>query len=383
MLRCILLLCCTVLAACADPPAAPPRPQAGLFHDEAFAPPQQHIDAGELFTLTDTMRQRVLKAANPLSGEGDPRRRLLDVLYHKERLEVQYDAAVTRTAAQTYAARAGNCLSLVIMTAAFAKELGLPVEFRSIDVTESWMRSGDLYFGSGHVNLALGRPLGDRRFDKSGEIVIDFVPASETAGMTATRIGEATVVAMFMNNRAAESLARGAVDDAYWYAREAVRQDPHFLVAYNTLGVVYLRRRQPQWAQSVFASVLERQPDNTKVMGNEVLALRAIGQPEAAERLAARLALLEPEPPFFYFRAGLAAMDKRDFVVARAMFRKEAEHQAFNPEVQFWLAQANYRLGNVAEAERHLDLAQRNSLTPQDHAIYAAKLAWLRAHQMQ
>jgi hypothetical protein len=40
---------------------------------------------------------------------------------------IEYDSTVTRTAAQTYAARAGNCLSLVIMTAAFAEELGLRV----------------------------------------------------------------------------------------------------------------------------------------------------------------------------------------------------------------------------------------------------------------
>ncbi len=58
---------------------------------------------------------------------------------------------------EAFQARTGNCLSLVIMTAAFAKEVGLPVRFQSVYVPETWSRSGNLYFSSGHVNLASAR----------------------------------------------------------------------------------------------------------------------------------------------------------------------------------------------------------------------------------
>ena len=57
--------------------------------------------------------------------------------------------------------------------------------------------------------------------------------------MVTRPLEEATVVAMYMNNRAVESLARGKTDDAYWYAREAIVRAPSFLIAYNTLGAVY------------------------------------------------------------------------------------------------------------------------------------------------
>ena len=53
---------------------------------------------------------------------------------------------------------------------------------------------------------------------------------------------------MYMSNRAAESLTRNRVDDAYWFARAAISQDPHFLTAYNTLGVVYKRHGNLQEA---------------------------------------------------------------------------------------------------------------------------------------
>jgi transglutaminase-like putative cysteine protease len=79
----------------------------------------------------------------------------IDALYTKGKLKLEYESAVTRNAAEAFDARAGNCLSLVIMTAALAKELGFPVRYQRVYVDDTWGRSGDFYF-SGHVNLSLG-----------------------------------------------------------------------------------------------------------------------------------------------------------------------------------------------------------------------------------
>ncbi|MFY9514337.1 MAG: hypothetical protein WAQ05_25505, partial [Rubrivivax sp.] len=72
-----------------------------------------------------------------------------------------------------------------------------------------------------------------------------------------------------------------------------------------------------------------------------------------------------------------------DWQQARDLFRREAARQAYNPEVHFWLAQASWRLGDLRDADRHLELARQNSTTPQDHALYAAKLGWLRAQRVR
>jgi Tfp pilus assembly protein PilF len=320
----------------------------------------------------------------PTQLNKDPRRLLVDTLYGRRKLALDYDASLTRNASEAFEARSGNCLSLVIMTAAFAKAAGLPVEYRQVLVDDAWTRNNGLYFASGHVNLALGWTVTTSRFERAfdRQLVIDFLPADEVRGLHTRTISEATVLAMYMNNRAAESLVRGLVDDAYWWAREALRQDSTFLAAYNTLGVVYGRRGEQRWAQQVFQAVLAHEPDNTKVMGNLVQALLADGRSDEAQPLLARLAALEPFPPFHFFQAGLAAMQAENWRAARDAFRKEAARQAFNAEVHFWLAQANYRLGDLRAADRHLELARQNSSTPQDHALYGAKLGWLRSRML-
>jgi hypothetical protein len=118
-------------------------------------------------------------------------------LYSKGQLKLEYDSAKTRNAAQAFAARSGNCLSLVIMTAAFAKEMGLPVTYQSAFLDESWGRSGDIHFFIGHVNVTLGPHL--TRLNNSTNLIvrqdetdltIDFLLPRELRGLNTRVIDE-------------------------------------------------------------------------------------------------------------------------------------------------------------------------------------------------
>jgi hypothetical protein len=55
------------------------------------------------------------------SSTREVRQLLFDALYGNGRLRLDYDSAMTRNATEAFAARSGNCLSLVLMTAAFAR----------------------------------------------------------------------------------------------------------------------------------------------------------------------------------------------------------------------------------------------------------------------
>jgi Tfp pilus assembly protein PilF len=291
---------------------------------------------------------------------------------------------MTRTAAQAFEARAGNCLSLVIMTAAFARELGLQVRFQSAYLEEAYSRSNNLLLRSGHVNLSLGKSFFDswgRHYENP--LTIDFLPAEELRGLHTREISEQTVVAMFMNNRAVEALVDGRVDDAYAWAREAVRASPSFLGAQNTLGVVYLRRNYLRHAAVVFGHVLDHDANNKPALSNLARTFARQGRVDESLALYRRLAQLEPDPPFHFFNLGLAAMKRQDFDAARDLFAKEVARADYYPEFHFWLGLANFRLGDIERARKHLTLALENSASRKDRELYAAKLDWLRTHGLQ
>ncbi len=377
-----VLLFSVILAACATTPV-PQRAEA-LFRDHLFAAPSERISGDSVFALSDDMKHHLRAETAGQSLAKDPRRELIDALYDKSQLKLEYDAEMTRNAAQTFAARAGNCLSLVIMTAAFAKEMGLPVRYQRVFVDDSWSRSGDMYFASSHVNLTLGiGHIADRVLDyDSAPMTIDFLPQEGIRGKRIRVIGEETIVAMYMNNRAVESLAQGKLNDAYWWAREAIGRDPRFLSSYNTLGVVYRNHGNLREADQILKYVLEFEPGNTEVMSNLALVFNDEGRVAESKALTRKLEQLQPYPPFHFFNLGLTAMRNGDFKAARDLFAKEVDRDAYYHEFRFWLAAAYLGLGEVERARTELTVALENSTTRKEHELYAAKLDRIRSYQI-
>ncbi|MDE2429308.1 MAG: tetratricopeptide repeat protein [Burkholderiales bacterium] len=372
-----------LLVSCAD--TSPLQTQQLVLNDQAFTAPAQTIDAEQVFAVTPEMKRYLAENIRLQGGKKTLARKLFEALSTHGQIKLEYDAEITRTAAQAFASRSGNCLSLVIMTAALAKELGLDVEYQNVLLQESWSRNNDLYFASGHVNIIIGsRP--NISLDRDGDrqaLLIDFLPPDELRGQKSELIDENTVLAMYMNNRAAESLAAHDMNAAYWYAREAVRRAPRLIIAYNTLGVIYRQHGDFALAEKVFKQILQREPDNTLALSNLIEVLRKSGAAGEADRYALRLEHLQPYPPFYYFNRGLAAMQKGEYKKAKMLFEKEIQRDPYYDEYHFWLALAYLRLGEIQQAKEQLVLAQKNSTTHQTLKLYTSKLERIKALSRQ
>ena len=372
-----LALLALLLAACASAPPMPPAND--LFHDDLFGAPSAPIDRAAPLALSDAMRRYLAAKPMKLTRQADRRQQLIDALYHGD-LKLEYDAAITRTASQAFDARSGNCLALVLMTAAFAKELGLTVTYQAVLGEEGWDRADDLYIALGHVNLALedrGAPIESRVAQRP--MIVDFLPARDRNVLNTRPIAERTVIAMYFNNRAVESLTQRRLADAYWFAREAVREDPQLHSAYITLAVVYREAHQPGLAEQALQRVAERDPDNRNVLSNRVLVLRDLGRNAEADVLAQRLAQLDPHPPFSYFHAGRAALREGRLDDARRLFAKEVQRAPYHHEFEYWLAVTYAALNDPQQAALHLRKAMDVSTTRKDHDLYAGKLDRLKA----
>ena len=372
-------LAVAILGGCATAPVD--ETNASLFHDALFAPPSEPVNPARVFALSDEMRRYVRETiAQDFEAKGR-QKALFDALYSKNQLRLEYDSALTRTAAQAFAARAGNCLSLAIMTAAFAKDLGLTVRYQRIFADESWSRNADMYFASGHVNITLGHKNGDPRvlFAERNLLTIDFIPLTDSQALRSYEVDERTIVAMYMNNRAAELLAKGRLDDAYWHAREAIEQDPRFVTAVNTLGVIYRRHDNLAQAEAVLRYALSREPANANTMSNLALVLQDLGRTAEARDMGEKVARLQPLAPFADFNRGMEAVRAGDFKLARELFAREVARDSYNSEFHFWLSVAYFGLGDAQAARRELTTAIENSNTRGEHDRYAAKLRALKS----
>jgi len=375
----VLLLCLGWLAGCASVPPVPP--DESVFDDRLFPPPAEHIGAEGLFTVTPAMRRYVDEKIVPLARLRNGNEALIEALYTRDLLHLEYDSAYTRTAQEAFEARMGNCLSLVVMTAAFAREMGLQVRFQEVPRATTWDRSGDLYFLVGHVNLALGPGLRSGWTSSSDAhwLVVDFLPGQDLKLQRSRTIDEERIRAMYMNNRAAEAMTRGRLADAYWWLRGAFAQDRGYANTFNTLGVLYRRHGALAAAERALRHALAHQPGNAHALGNLVGTLQAQGRQAEAAELALQLQKLQPEQPYELFRQAMVSLQAGDFARARQLLEREIDKVADNHEFHFWLAVAHLKMGDRSRAQRHLQLALENSPTRARREGYAGKFEQLRA----
>jgi tetratricopeptide (TPR) repeat protein len=377
VLRLAAYACCLLTAGCATSPGPQTKVPAHLFADHLFGPSSKPVGERQIFAVSDAMRRYLQTELR--HGATDRQTALAAALYSRGQLKLEYESSVTRTAAEAFDARAGNCLSLVIMTAAFAKELGLRVRYRSVYLQENWSLKGNLLLTSGHVNITLGRSLSEVSSTPYGhDLTIDFLPIDETSRLKTQDISESVVVAMFMNNRAIESMVHGHVDDAYAWARAAVVRDPDFLAAQNTLGLIYFRKGALALASTVFEHVLARETEHSTALSNLAELRVRQGRTADAQSLRAQLARIESRAPMHYYRLGLAAMQLEDYRTARDYFAREAIRTDAPAEVHFWLGLAHYRLGDIRRAAADVERAAQTSGNRNDRELYTGKLAWLR-----
>jgi Tfp pilus assembly protein PilF len=370
-----------LLAACATTPVA--TPSASLFEDQLFAPPSERIDAQDVFAPSPQMLGFIATAVAEEQRVRGRQQGLVDALYRDGQPWLDYDASFTRTASEAFAARSGNCLSLVLMTAAFAKQLGLAVRYQSVYTQETWSRGAGLDYLNGHVNLILVAPYLPERGGPVGPggLQIDFIPVDKPELQRVRVLEEKSIVAMYMNNRAVELLAQREFDRAYWWAKAAIAQDPAFLGASNTLAVVYKARGHLPESERVLRWLLALEPNNIVALDNLVRVLEAEGRAADAAPLAARLKALRPIPPFHFYDLGMDALAAGDYPRAKEMFLREMRRDARYDRFHASLALADYGLGDLADAQAQMAIAVQNSTTGADRQSYARMLARLRAGQ--
>jgi len=369
-----------LMTGCAEVPVAQRPPPPALFHDAVFGPPAVPVRPDEVFAVSPAMREFLAREAWRMRLKGGPSG-LVDGLLESGVLKLDYDSEMTRNAAEAFEARSGNCLSLVIMTAALARELGLSVVYRQIETGGVWSRSGTLLMDMAHVNISIARDhTGARVARFIGDwVTVDFMAGANSPHARVWQLEERRILAMYLVNRAVELMAASRSADAYWHARAAIEADPGFVEAYNTLGVVYLRHGRPRESAVALRHTLALDPGHRHARGNLATVLDVLGQAAEAAALRAELQRLDPVPPFRDYDDGLRAMQAGDFETARRLFERELKnHDLQFHELHLNLARVYLHFGNHTEARRQLEKALKLSTTRQQQALYTSKLDALK-----
>src|SRR3954471_4511946 len=230
-----------LLAGCAattPAPATTPWLDAQFHHDPALV----KVTAQDLFRLDPDLEERLQEPAVREVFKDVRLRRMVDIIFGADRKGFAYRAGHSTVAADTWRDRAGDCLSLTVLTYSVARKLGMPAVMQEVQTPAVFGRAGQLDVVNQHVNVLLPSARTDFMIsDPWGhDVILDFEPDFATA-RRGTPLTGAAILARYYNNVAVEHMARGESRVAYAHFKAAIQADPSYVSPYGNLAVLYRR----------------------------------------------------------------------------------------------------------------------------------------------
>jgi tetratricopeptide (TPR) repeat protein len=253
--------------------------------------PTPSID--DAFSLDEAMRTFV---APLISTEDDGVRlfRLREAMQRDGLFALDYSNESTRTARQTFHDRRGNCLSFTMLFVALAREIGLDVRFNVVDVPPVFdNESGRVVVGR-HVNAMVVAP-GGRTY------IVDFNEPNYREKYPYRTVGDARAAALFYSNLGAEALLAHDYGRSLALLREAARNDPDVAAVWINLGLLYLRYKLYEHAESATLRALEADAEDPSALGNLAVIYSAMGERRLAAVYRHRLRGYRKLNPYYHF----------------------------------------------------------------------------------
>lgn len=383
---CGLLL--SQLCSCSSTPLEPTVIKLdALFDDSLFKPVANIPSVEDIFSLPSSVAvdvkrsydRYVISTKNPLAVH-EWLASYINANQDGGQSDFRYQDNLTQTASETYAQRAGNCMSLVVMTSALADIFNIGTEFQDIAIEPVWDKQGDFYLINGHVNLRLLPAQSVHTvYVSTHAILVDFMPERALRGVDKVQINRQTLTAMFYNNMAAESLVEGDLDRAYALVKAGLKSG-HFSPALNTLAVIYRHKGDEKRAEQVYRYALKFDPDDMTTLFNLAVILGNQGRLEEWAQIHKKLELARIRNPYYYYDMGEQAYDEHQYREALAWYQRAVDKADYRHEFFFGLSRTYWALGDEKRAKQNMEKALALSREAADKHRYQAKLQAMRQH---
>jgi Flp pilus assembly protein TadD len=366
-LACLVIL----LPGCAS---APPRPQrVGIAVDELLAgrplaltqDAPTLVDEKEVLAVSAEMRTFLERHLARGGGRAFKLRQLSDAIIRGP-FRLEYDET-TRTAAATFQARRGNCLSFSTLFVAMARQVGLRAAFQEVDTPPDWSFRDDAFVLNRHVDVLVD-------LGREGEHVVDFNMEDFKTGYDRRRISDARALAHYYNNVAVERMRAADTASALGYLRKALANDPTFSPAWTNLGILYMRRGHPAYAEAAHLQGLKADPADPVAMSNLAWLYERQGDPEAAASYRKRVLAHRDRNPYYHYQLAREAFRAKDYDGAIGHLNHALRAKRNDDQFYFLLGLSYLKKGDPQAARRWLSRAEEVATTDALKRRYASKM---------
>ena len=252
----------------------------------------KEIDA--LLGISDEMRQQVLTRFSNLSKHSAAKR-LTKWLIDESGHNMRYDVTANLTPIEAYQQRRGNCLSFTLLLNALADELGIDIEFNSVDIPNTWgldEKLGMVFYR--HVNGTL-TTTGRRQ-------IFDLAMNIYDTGYPQRYITRDQALALHLNNKAVDLLGQGEIQQALHPLKLAISLSPENPDLWANLGVVMKRSGKLKRAESAFTQALKLDRYSIPAASNLERHYREQGNADKAKVFEKQVARARKSNPYYHYQ---------------------------------------------------------------------------------
>lgn len=356
----------TAPAATRAPSVSPEELLAGTALALGPAPPAI-VSNEEAMTLNDEMQEFLKNNVGKRAGLSVKVKQLADAIFSKEKFGLEY-GETTRTAAETFAAKRGNCLSFTFMFVVMARGVGLDARFQEVEIPPEWTFAKETYILNRHINIYVDQGWLPPK-------VVDFNIADFRAEFDTLIISDQRALAHFFNNLGAEFMQHGDMPGAFYAFRRAiVENDRSFAPAWDSLGTLYGRMGLFYHAEASFLQALENDRSDLTAMTNLTALYDRLGEPKLASRYRKKVNSYRMRNPYYRFQLARAAYDLEDYDLAVDHLKYALQKRRTDDRFCALLSLVYLKMGDEKKSRRWMALAEKYADTDEMKSTYSSRI---------
>lgn len=337
----------------------------------------------EIFALPDDAVQSLRGKLALYDSTQERSYALLNFIFKENKGAMEYINGETLTAAQALQRGQANCISLTILAYSLAKSVGFETEFRDVKIPEYWITRNGESFLNGHVNLHVQALYPEEKssvaYSAGSSYVIDFERGAGLGRLPFRVIQQNDIVALFYNNKAAETMEKGDYKKAKLYLNAAGRAQPSLPDTWNNLAVWYKRQGQLALAEQAYLQSLQLAPNHSNTMANLAILYTQLGRQDEALQLERKVERNRQLNPYYFLMLGNEAVAQQQFAEAQKYYQHSLLLNDQIAETHFSLAKVFLQQGRYSLAANHLNKARLLTGPGPERDVLQHKLELLHA----
>lgn len=308
---------------------------------------------------------------------------LLNFIFKENNGAMQYVNGETLTAAEALKRGQANCLSLTILAYSLANSVGFRTEFRDVKIPEYWITRNGETFLNGHVNLLVQAIYPEEQskaaFGSGSNYIIDFERGAGLGRLPHRTISQKDIVALFYNNKAAETMEAGDYQRAMLYLKAAGLTQPALPDTWNNLAVWYKRQGELALAERAYLQSLQLAPNHSNTMANLAILYEQLGRQAEAQQLERKVEHNREQNPYYFLMLGNEAVSQQQYSNAQRFYQRSLLLNDQIAETHFSLAKLLLQQGRYDAAATHLSKARSLTGPGPERDVLQHKLDLLHA----